>query len=127
MNFEEHPRWNPFIKSISGEQREGCLLKISLQPPGGGAMKFKPRILKLKEGSEFRWKGKLFVPGIFDGEHFFILKPVNAHSTRFIHGESFSGIMIPFTGNMLSKTKQGFELMNDALKRECEKPAPPAK
>tara|TARA_R100000278_G_C5377313_1_gene131182 strand:- start:53 stop:310 length:258 start_codon:yes stop_codon:yes gene_type:complete len=84
-------------------------------------MTFKPVILKLEPSKEFRWKGKLGIKGIFDGEHFFILEKETDDSTRFIHGEKFSGILVSLMGKTLDKTKEGFEIMNEAIKRECER------
>ena len=121
MDFEKHAQWNPFIKSITGEQKVGNMLTVSIKPADGKGMIFKPRILIIEPIKEFRWKGKLGINGIFDGEHFFILESLNENQTRFIHGELFSGILVFLLGNMLEKTKKGFQLMNESLKQECEK------
>lgn len=120
MNFENYPGWNPFIKSISGEQKAGSILTVSIQPPGASAMTFKPKVLINNTNNEFRWKGKLLLPGIFDGEHYFILTKTADNCTEFIQGEKFSGILVGILGGMLDKTKHGFELMNKALKEKCE-------
>ncbi|MBI1306981.1 MAG: SRPBCC domain-containing protein [Bacteroidetes bacterium] len=120
-DFEKFGEWNPFIKSITGDKFTGGKLTATLQPAGSNGMKFKPAILRYEENRELRWKGNLLVGGIFDGEHFFILEKVSDSSTRFIHGEIFTGILVPFVGAMLTKTKQGFEMMNEALKLRCEK------
>ncbi len=119
-NFENYPKWNPFIKSIEGETAVGKQLKVFIQPPNGSGMTFKPEVLAFDANKEFRWKGKLFVKGIFDGEHFFRLVDMGDGTTKFIHGENFSGFLVPFVSGILGKTKVGFELMNEALKRECE-------
>ncbi len=119
MDFENHPKWNPFIKSIHGEQKLGKNLTVHIQPPNAKGMTFKPVILTLKPNIEFRWKGKLGIKGIFDGEHYFILEPVG-NNTKLIHGEKFSGILVALTGKMLEKTAEGFRLMNEALKNKCE-------
>ncbi len=120
-DFENHPRWNSFITSIKGEKAVGKRLTVSIKPPDGNGMTFKPVILKFEPHKEFRWKGKLGIKGIFDGEHYFILEEVKKGKTKFIHGENFSGILIPMMGNALNKTKEGFDLMNESLKKECEK------
>jgi hypothetical protein len=41
--------------------------------------------------------------------------------TKFIHGEKFSGLLVPLVGKMLDKTQKGFQLMNESIKKECEK------
>jgi hypothetical protein len=120
-DFDNHPNWNPFIKSIQGIKSVGEKLTVSIKPPEGNGMTFKPVILKYEPNKEFRWKGKLGIKGIFDGEHFFILEKLNENQTKFIHGEKFSGILVALMGGALDKTKEGFQLMNEALKNECEK------
>lgn len=121
LDFERHQSWNPFIKSIKGEQRVGKKLTVSIKPPDGKGMTFKPKILIVEPNKEFRWKGKLGINGVFDGEHYFILELLNKNQTKFIHGEIFSGILVSLMGNMLEKTKEGFQLMNVAIEKECEK------
>ena len=84
-------------------------------------MNFKPTVLKADTNQEFRWKGHLFVKGLFDGEHFFKLEETAEGHTRFIHGENFSGIL---SGMVLKKvgkaTRAGFAAMNEALKNQVE-------
>ena len=121
MKFDSYPKWNPFITSISGERKLGNRLTVSINPPGGKGMTFKPNILTLEANKEFRWKGKLGINGIFDGEHYFILESVDKDITKFIHGEKFSGLLVPLVGKMLDKTQKGFQLMNESIKKECEK------
>jgi hypothetical protein len=121
MNFDNYPKWNPFITSISGEPKLGSRLTVSINPPGGKGMTFKPNILTLEANKEFRWKGKLGINGIFDGEHYFILESVDKDITKFIHGEKFSGLLVPFVRKMLDKTQKGFQLMNESIKNECER------
>jgi hypothetical protein len=121
MNFDSYPKWNPFITSISGERKLGNRLTVSINPPGGKGMTFKPNILTLEANKEFRWKGKLGINGIFDGEHYFILESVDKDITKFIHGEKFSGLLVPFVRKMLDKTQKGFQLMNESIKNECER------
>lgn len=70
---------------------------------------------------EFRWQGKLGISGIFNGEHYFILNPINEHSTELIQGENFKRILSGALFPIISKdTKNGFESMNLALKNISE-------
>lgn len=120
-DFDKHQRWNPFIKSISGQKEVGKKIKVTLHPPGSKIMTFSPRILVLKKEKELRWKGQLFIPGLFDGEHYFLLEELDESTTLFIHGEKFSGILLGIIKKTLSKTHIGFEMMNKSLKLLCEK------
>ena len=119
INFEEYKNWNPAIYEVSGVLNEGEILKIVVKI-NGSTMVFKPKILKYKENIELRWLGKLFIPKIFDGEHYFIVKDNLDGTTTFIHGENFSGVLIPFFTKMILDTKKNFEAMNEELKKRAE-------
>ena len=121
MDFENHPQWNPFIKNIAGTAEVGHKLSVTIAPPGGKGMTFNPVVITHLPFNELRWLGKLWFKGIFDGEHYFILNRINHNTTELCHGENFSGLLVSLSGNMLNKTVEGFELMNKALKKECEK------
>jgi hypothetical protein len=121
VDFPSYPRWNPFVRSIAGNARVGERLVVQIQPPGQGGMRFRPVVLKAEAGRELRWKGKVLLPGLFDGEHYFVLEPAG-RGTLFRHGELFSGLLVPlFRKSLDGATRAGFLAMNEALKREAEK------
>lgn len=86
-------------------------------------MRFKPTVLAVNLERELRWLGHLLIPGIFDGEHYFLLESIGQNRTRLTQGEKFSGLLVGFLGSALSATKAGFESMNTALKKEAERPS----
>ncbi len=119
-DFDHMPLWNPFITSIAGRLAAGERLVITLHPPGKSAMTFRPTLLKVTPQREIRWSGRLFIPGLFDGEHHFLLDPLREDRTRLIHGERFSGLLVGFLTTALDATENGFNAMNAALKRQAE-------
>ena len=120
LDFEHYPEWNPFVSRISGRPEPGQKLDIRLTPPGGMAMSFKPVVVKVEPGREFRWLGQLLAKGLFDGEHIFELRP-EGDSVRFIQRERFNGLLVPLLLLMARKsTLRGFEAMNQALKARAE-------
>lgn len=121
MNFNNYPNWNPFIRHITGAVKKGNTLDVTIQLKEGSSMDFKPVVLVAEEQREFRWKGKLFVTGLFDGEHYFILKEQADGHVLFTHGECFTGLMTgPLFSMIASDTEKGFKAMNIALKNLCE-------
>ena len=52
-DFENYPTWNPFIQKISGEQKVGLKLDVSIHPLEGNGMTFQPTLLKFEENREF--------------------------------------------------------------------------
>jgi hypothetical protein len=105
--------WNPFIESLEGALEEGERLAVRITPPGGKAMTFRPTVTAVEEGRRLEWLGRLLMPGVFDGRHSFTLEPT-ATGTRLIQEETFTGMLVPLIG--LAKTKEGFRLMNEALR-----------
>jgi hypothetical protein len=116
METEKYPDWNPFISKIEGTLKEGNQIHVEL-----GGMKFDPILLVKQPNREFRWRGKLWVKGLFDGEHYFLLSENPNGSCHFVQGEMFSGLFVRlFKNNVLVKTKLNFEQMNAALKARAE-------
>jgi hypothetical protein len=115
-----YAEWNPFVRRLSGDLREGAKLEAQIAPPGGRAMTFKPTVLTAEPGRELRWLGRLLVPGLFDGEHRFRLEPIADGRTRFVQSERFSGILVDLLRKTLERTQLGFEQMNAALKQRVE-------
>jgi hypothetical protein len=69
---------------------------------------------------ELRWLGRLFVPGLADGDHRLALEPLKGGRSRFIQSERFSGLLVGLLRPTLATTQRGFEQMNQALKRRAE-------
>ena len=114
-----YPDWNPFIRSLEGELVKGNRLIVRIHPEGGKAMTFKPVVLKA-EFPEIRWKGQLLFKGFFDGEHYFRVESLSTTKSRLIHGETFSGFLVPVLSPLLKGTELGFMRMNQELKSLVE-------
>lgn len=120
-DFEGYPDWNPFIASLTGQVEVGERIAARLTPPGGKAMTIKPRVKAYDHQRELRWLGNLLIPGLFDGEHQFLLEAIDGSRTRFVHQENFTGILVSLILRMIGEsTRGGFEAMNAALKHRIE-------
>ena len=119
-DFQHYADWNPFITELAGELREGSKLQLRLSLPEGRDLELRPRVLRCRENSELCWRGHLFFPGLFDGEHFFRLEELAERRTRFVQGENFSGVLLRFSGASITRAARGFVYMNQALKRRVE-------
>lgn len=117
-DFDAYPDWNPFIVSAEGEPRVDAQL-TNVLAADGSTTTFKPTVLVADEGSELRWIGRFGVPGIVDGEHYFLLEEIGEGRTRLVQGETFTGVLAPFAGGALD-VKDNFEAMNAALKERVE-------
>lgn len=92
-------------------------------------MTISPVIQTFLPNEQFHWGGRLLgVPGLFTGNHHFILRPTET-GTTFEHSEQFSGILalvLHWIGSSMDETTQrGFGLMNTALKERVESKSSP--
>ncbi|GGS72248.1 hypothetical protein GCM10010156_33880 [Planobispora rosea] len=120
-DFAAYPQWNPFIVSAQGEPRAGATLTNRLAG-NGGEMTFTPTVLAATPGRELRWIGRFVMPGVVDGEHYFLIEDLGGGRSRLVQGETFTGALVPFVGKTLD-VADGFAAMNAALKARAEKMA----
>jgi hypothetical protein len=120
-DFASYPQWNPFIRRISGEPTTGERLQVRLEPPESRGITLRPKVLTAEPNHQLRWLGHLFVPGLFDGEHSFVIQPLGEDRVRFVQREAFRGLLVPLLARSLdNSTLGGFEEMNQALKERAE-------
>jgi hypothetical protein len=121
LDFPSHSEWNPFVRSVKGDAKVGERLTVFIRPQGGKGMTFRAAVLTVIPNSELRWLGRVLLPGIFDGEHYFQITQLGPGRVRFVQGEKFSGVLVPFVKSSLDGgTKAGFVAMNQALKSRAE-------
>jgi hypothetical protein len=123
-DFEAYPEWNPFFVNASGTPEVGKSIAVTMQPVGKDKQSFEPKVLELDHQKRLVWRGRLFMPFLFDGTHYFTIEPIDAGSVRFTQYEEFRGIFVPFAG--FSPYHEGWLRMNQALKERAERPAHPA-
>lgn len=121
-DFEKYHHWNPFIKRIIGQAKEGNKIEIHIETPGGKNRKYGPEVTKVEHEHELRWLGKSL---LLNGEHIFTIERLQAGRVKFVHREVFDGLLTSIFGKSLdTDVKQGFEEMNRALKENAERAVP---
>jgi len=118
-DFNEYPKWNPFIKSLSGEVKVGNTIHVVIQPSGGTSWNFNPVITQVKDNDILQWEGRMFLPGIFTGRHTFQVVRIDNNKTKFIQKEDYKGALVLFVN--LNPTLEGFKSMNAVLKKRSER------
>jgi hypothetical protein len=128
VDLPAYAEWNPFMKKIEGEARSGAKLEVRMEPEGERAMTFRPTVLAAEPGRELRWRGHFLVPGIFDGEHRWLIEEAEPGRVRFTQSERFGGILVPLLWKKLRDggTAKGFRAMNEALARRVAERRRPA-
>lgn len=119
-DFDHYGEWNPFITRIEGPVVIGERLSVTIAPPGGRAIRMGPKVRAADTNRHFAWLGHLGVPRVFDGAHEFVIEPTATGGTAFTQRETFRGVLVPFVGRMLARTRDGFVAMNHALKQRAE-------
>jgi hypothetical protein len=100
---------------LSGRLAPGERLTLTVRP-GSRTMTFRPTVLAVEDGELIRWRGRLGVPGLLDGEHELCLEPIPDGGTRFVQRETFTGLLVPVMPRVLDDTATGFAAMNTALR-----------
>jgi hypothetical protein len=118
LNFGDYPRWNPFIVSVDGAVAQGSKVRVTVKPVGKDALSGDTVVTALTD-TRLAWRGSLAIPGLFRGDHEFIIEAQGPNKTIFHQNEKMSGIIIPFFD--FKPEAAGFVLMNEALKKQSEK------
>lgn len=119
-DFAAYPEWNPRTV-VTGEAREGAKLVVAPGPDAAGMPTFEPRVLRADPGRELAWRGKLYLPGLFDGEHRFTIEALGDDRSRLVQSESFSGLLVGLVMRRYgADTEAGFHAVNEALKARAE-------
>jgi hypothetical protein len=125
IDFGTYDQWNPFIKKIIGLPTERSKIEIYIETPSGKKRKYSPRITRVQEGRELRWFGKSSLPGFLNAEHIFTIDELQPECVRFVQREVFDGLLTRVFGKGLdTDIRQGFQDMNNALKRRAERSSP---
>ena len=120
-NFAAYPDWNPFLRSIATSPRVGAPVALTVTL-GRRTLDLDAAMLRYTPEHEVRWAGPLSrLQGVvFRGEHYFIIEDAPS-GVRFVHGERFEGLAIPFMGGWIDRNlAPAYQAMNVALKRRAE-------
>jgi hypothetical protein len=120
-DFPSYGSWNPFINQIKGKLIVGKRLSVFARLPCGLPRVLWPKILNFGIEQEIRRLGSLLVPGLLDGEHFFMLEPLGEATVRFVQKEAYSGLLLPIMWPWIKgQGLEAFGMMNRALKKAAE-------
>src|SRR6187551_1601000 len=72
--LDAYPEWNPFFVNAEGELVVGDSLELTMQPVGKDQQSFSPKLLVLELGQKLVWRGRLWIPWLFDGTHTFSIE-----------------------------------------------------
>lgn len=123
-DVDHYRDWNPFFSQAQGRVQAGATLNLKMNPVGQAPKNFSPTVLEVTPGQHFTWRGRLVLPGLFDGTHRLVVERIDCGTARFTQEEAFSGVLVPFVG--FEPYIAGWRRMNAALKARAEAPTPPS-
>jgi hypothetical protein len=114
---KRYAEWNPEIAALNGQLIPGAVLE-NRQGYGDEQQVFWPTVIVVDRNRELRWAGRMWVPRLFDVEHYFLLDSVGERGTRLTQGETLCGVALWFFD--VKQLVPGFDAMNVALKTRVE-------
>jgi hypothetical protein len=108
------------IRNAIRDRRTGVNMRVPMSAGGRGAT-LTVKLLAVVPFREIRWKGYLWVPGLFDGEHSFEIQEDSGGKTLLVQSEKFTGVLLPLLSGTISDTKQEFETMNAGIRDQAER------
>jgi hypothetical protein len=107
------------IRNAIRDRKTGQNLSVPMRS-GGRSVTLTVKVLAADPPRQIRWKGYLWIPGLFDGEHSFEIQADTGGIIKLAQRETFTGLLLPFLGKTLRDTKQEFERMNAAVRDAAE-------
>jgi hypothetical protein len=116
LDFQKYPTWNPYIRSIEGEAKQGKRLHIVID----GKEKvydFKAKVLEVKPDRAFAWGGGALF--FFKARHYFRIEPMPDSTVLFTQGEAWGGLFGKSYGKKVyQEAIANFDKMNVALGKQ---------
>jgi hypothetical protein len=119
-DLDRYPEWNPFIHHAIGKAEVGETVDIDFQPDSKG-LKLHCKVIRVIPNQELCWAYHVLLPGLFRGEHSFMVEPLDSGGVRFIDKEIYDGLLVPLQARDIdTHSRNGFEAMDKALKSQAE-------
>lgn len=116
-NFSAYPDWNSYITYIEGDLEPGSALHVETRTGHGNHATYRPTVKRVIEKRELCWQGQLLMPGIYDSEQSFVIRPLSENRARFTIRGSYSGLLVPvFRVLVRNHEILDYERMNEDLK-----------
>ncbi|MEJ2507900.1 MAG: SRPBCC domain-containing protein, partial [Gammaproteobacteria bacterium] len=126
-DFTAYARWNPFVLRAEGTPEAGAWMTLEVARPRGRTRVFRPMVLMVAAPSQLRWLGRLWLPGLLDIEHTFLIENGDGGPVRFVQRARIEGFVALCLRHRLESELLGsFEAMNHALKRRVEHASGPS-
>jgi hypothetical protein len=121
-DVSRYQEWSTMLHYRGGALAEGAPVQLRLALPDGPSYNFAPQVIALEPERRFVWRATTGLRGIFDGEHHFELRSLDAGQTHLRNREIYSGLLAPIFQRlpMMRDAPAGFAAMNSEIKARAE-------
>jgi len=113
--FGSYAEWNPLFTAVNGELAEDERLAVTRTHTDGRPRRLRPKVLHVSPARRIQWLHRLGPGGLLDREHYLVLEPQKDRTTRLIHGERVTGVLLPMAAGRFDGAAEELEAMNTAL------------
>lgn len=121
-DFNQYEAWNPVIRDFAGALQQGAPVQFKIRL-GKKGLPIKANLVGVDAPRDLRWRGPRSSVGarLVCGEHYFTIEELEDGRVRFVHGEKFSGLLVPLIWKRLkAQLAPRYAEVNEALKARAE-------
>jgi hypothetical protein len=128
FDFEDYPKWNPFLIKVEGAAEEGKQVYVTVKVGEKPELTGDVTVISADE-NHLSWSGSAMsqlesgsidvgIPGILKARHDFIIEELGPDKTLFRNNDKLSGALVSFYNS--KELEAALKAMNDALKKRAE-------
>ncbi|WP_055409366.1 SRPBCC domain-containing protein [Frankia sp. ACN1ag] len=125
---DSYPQWHPLVLHASGRLAVGARQREVVRTATGRQMTFRPVLTTVTPERELTRRGRLLAPGVFTGEHSYLIEPLDSTRVRVTQSERLTGVLVPLLRRRLAtETQHQFRVALEGLARQINtrRSAPP--
>lgn len=116
-----YPKWNTLFAIDKFPTHVGQQISVDLYDENKKVQFQMQPVIKKLDKYHLEWEGKLYLNGLFNGRHQFILTKIDANTTQLVQAEDFNGLLVPILNYfVIQPTQLNFDKMNKSFKEYVE-------
>ncbi|MGB9038269.1 MAG: SRPBCC domain-containing protein [Acinetobacter calcoaceticus] len=116
-----YPKWNTLFGIDRFPTHVGQQISVDLYDENKKLQFQMQPVIKKLDKYHLEWEGKLYINGLFNGRHQFILTRIDANTTQLVQAEDFNGLFVPILNYfVIQPTQLNFDKMNKSFKKYIE-------
>jgi len=116
-----YPEWNTLFGIDRFPTHIGQQISVDLYNKNRNVQFTMRPVIKKLEKYHLEWEGKLYINGLFNGQHQFIFTKIDSNTTQLVQAEDFNGLLVPILNYfVIQPTLLNFDKMNKSFKKYIE-------